>query len=140
MKRNKRWLLLVLAVFLTGDLRLVAEEKPTPIPTLGPYDEFTGPCHNDPRITGSGFSFKGRAGYLGGSLNTLKIWMVGTHRILGVPGYAPIPENLAAILRDDLGAQVYGEFTVCPYTPYKKGVMQYVCVDSVKITKVVKGQ
>lgn len=31
---------------------------------------------------------------------------------------------------------VFGTFTVCPFTSSKPGVMQFVCVDSVRDTRV----
>ncbi len=131
----------LLLIFLSGmSIRqtLLADQM-TATPTVDPYMDFKGPCHDDPRIVGKSFTFKGRASYLNGNLTSLKIWMIGTHRIVGVRDGCPIPENLSIILKDDLNVEVYGTFTVYPITPFKKGVMQFVCVDTVKITKVIKG-
>lgn len=112
----------------------------TPTPTIDLWTVYKGPVKTDPRIVGKAFTFRGRAGYRNGNVTSLKIWIIGTHRLLGVLSDGCIPDNLAVILRNDLNAQVYGIFTVYPFTPHQDGVMQFVCIDSVKITKVVKGQ
>ncbi len=128
---------ITLLLLCVGLKHPVSADSATATPTVDSYMEFKGPCHSDPRVVGKCFSFRGRARF-GANLTSMKIWMIGTQRVLGVRGEAPTPENLDAIFRDDLGAEVYGIFTVCPCTPYQKGVMQFVCIDSVKITKVVK--
>jgi hypothetical protein len=133
--------LIVLMFFMTIS-GVCADQKSeaSPTPALKLHEEFNGPCKNDPRIVGDSFTFKGRASFRYGNLTSLKIWMVGTQRLLGAMSEATVfPKNLEEIFRKDLDAQVYGMFTVYPLTPYQKGVMQFVCIDSVKITKVIKG-
>jgi hypothetical protein len=133
---NKLLNVSITILLLVGMGSPVFAGNPTPTPTVDPYMDFKGPCHDDPRVIGKCFSFEGRASNWNGN-PTLRIWMIGTHRVLGIREGAPIPGNLTSALKD-FDTEVYGTFTVCPFTPYKKGVMQIICVDSVKITKVVE--
>jgi hypothetical protein len=102
------------------------------------------PCNNINGIIGDCFTFEGRASLFNGN-PSLRIWRIGTKRILGVyeivnetTGEEPcIPENLKKAIDNNFAVEVYGEFTVCPLTKAEPGVMQTVCVDSVKISKVV---
>ena len=66
---------------------------------------------------------------------TVRIWRVGTKRILGVSqqrfsvaGFC----NLPASIHDRLSweSDLFAHFVVCPFTPEEPGVMQLVCVDS----------
>lgn len=59
---------------------------------------------------------------------SLRIWRIGTKRILGVlPSEDPI---VPAAIRKRLafGVEFYGNFEVCPFTARKPGWMQMVCV------------
>jgi hypothetical protein len=63
----------------------------------------------------------------------MRIWRVGTDRILGVVPAEDeiIPKGLRKAL--DEGGQwpeVFGDFEVCPFTKEKPGEMQMVCVES----------
>ena len=107
-------------------------------------EDLKKPCNNLNGIIGDCFTFEGRPSLFNGN-PSLRIWRIGTKRILGVheiinetTGEEPcIPENLKKAINDNFSIEVYGEFTVCPLTKAEPGVMQMVCVDSVKITKVV---
>ncbi len=82
-------------------------------------DNFVGPC----------YQVKGRLSYANGTPST-RIWIVGTHRILGVPGEdSQLPPNVKSLLKgfDD---QVFANFTVCPLTKDRKGEMRMVIVKS----------
>jgi hypothetical protein len=66
---------------------------------------------------------------------SVRIWRIGTHRILGVSegrfalaGFC----NLPRWLRDTLDARkaIIADFQVCPFTRSEAGVMQLVCVDT----------
>ncbi len=102
------------------------------------------PCNNLEGIVSGCFTFKGRASLYNGN-PSLRIWRIGTKRILGVhetfnetTGEEPcIPENFKKAINNNFSVEVYGKFTVCPLTKSEPGVMQEVCVDSVEITKVV---
>jgi hypothetical protein len=65
----------------------------------------------------------------------LWLWPVGTKRMLGVTA-GPIlddadepirPPNLKFNPGDE---SIYGDFEVCPFTPERKGQMQFVCIES----------
>ena len=66
----------------------------------------------------------------------VRLWKVGTKRILGVwelaepndPGPCPLPPYLATLVIDD--KVVYADFMVRPVSRAKPGVMQQVCVAS----------
>lgn len=100
-------------------------------------DDCLVPCKADKRVAGECFTIRGRASYWNGN-PSLRIWIIGTKRLLGVNEkpyeYACVPENLRKAFVN-LDSEVYGEFTVCPFTSCKSGVMQIVCIDSVKISK-----
>jgi hypothetical protein len=64
----------------------------------------------------------------------LEIWVVGTHKLLGVTGPCALPPLLDRLIgiEDKL---VYADFVVRPLTPERPGSMRMVCVASA--TKVV---
>ncbi len=71
---------------------------------------------------------------------TVRIWRVGTSRMLGVSeqrfsveGYYNLPASVRRRLSWD--SDLFGDFVVCPFTHEAPGVMRLVCVDSA--TKVV---
>jgi len=75
----------------------------------------------------------GRLGVYNGGL---RIWKVGTHRMLGV--WYEVPKEVTDIL-DEHGWDnvfIYGDITVCPLTMEKPGEMQMVCVEAFKKTAV----
>jgi len=66
---------------------------------------------------------------------TVRIWKVGTKRMLGISegrfkieGYENLSPDITARLTWD--SDLYGNFVVCPFTREVPGVMQLVCVDS----------
>ena len=67
----------------------------------------------------------------------MRIWRVGTKRILGVVdgGWHDLddrddfPSELRRLIPDDpFDTNVYGNYTVCPLTRERPGWMQLVCV------------
>ena len=87
-------------------------------------------------MIGACYVVHGRATF-GPGTPALRIWPIGTHRMLGVTA-GPIaddadnpiaPENM---LIDPKVQGVFGDFEVCPFTPEQKGHMQMVCVESAK--------
>jgi hypothetical protein len=70
---------------------------------------------------------------------TFRIWVVGTHRLLGVQEieYGDDPERPLAP-EDVLGMvgfmehEIYADFDVCPLSVEKPGAMQMVCVAAAK--------
>ncbi len=67
------------------------------------------------------------------------IWPVGTRRLLAVAGDSEenlyMPQSLRSQLPENF---VFGYFTVCPITPFRKGERQVVCVQSATHTVVRK--
>jgi len=65
---------------------------------------------------------------------TVRIWVVGTKRILGVSDRdctvdgCSVPTDVASKLSWD--TDLFGNFVVCPFTHDEPSVMRFVCVDS----------
>lgn len=93
-------------------------------------------CRASPQRTGDCFTVHGRMTSCTGVPN-LRIWIVGTRRVLGVTDAAGnpagdhiVPPKLDQSLSADgpCGKAAYGDFTVCPLTPDRPGVMRRVCL------------
>jgi hypothetical protein len=89
-------------------------------------------CRTHPDLVGPCFHVRGRAALYNGN-PTVRIWKVGTRRLLGVsdrrcqaPDCEPLPAALRALLSWD--HPVFGDFELCPFTRARPGVMQFVCV------------
>jgi hypothetical protein len=89
--------------------------------------EAEAPCKTDPDIVAACFSVHGRLSAWNGT-PTMRIWRVGTKRILGVQD-GPMPSILDEKMNWDIEA--WGNFEVCPFTHERAGVMQNVCVEKV---------
>ena len=88
-------------------------------------------CASNPQRVGACFSVYGRLSAYNGN-PSLRIWPLGTHRLLGViPDEEPraIPSGIRQSV--GFGREVWGDFQVCPFTMAKAGHMQFVCVESV---------
>ncbi len=92
------------------------------------------PCKDHPDLVGPCFTVRGRMNFWNGS-PSVRIWKVGTKRILGVrdqgkggPGYSMLPDAVLAQLSWD--TDLFADFTVCPLGADVPGAMQIVCVDS----------
>jgi hypothetical protein len=83
-------------------------------------------CKTDPDIIGACFKIHGRLSMWNGT-PTMRIWRVGSNRILGTRD-EPLPANLAKEI--DWDTEAWGDFEVCPYTKDRPGVMQTVCIES----------
>ncbi len=66
---------------------------------------------------------------------SVRIWRVGTRRILGVSeqrfaveGYCNLPAAIASRLSWD--SDLFADLVVCPFTHERPGVMQLLCVDA----------
>ena len=82
-------------------------------------DKFVGPCYH----------VRGRLSYYNGTPST-RIWIVGTHRVLGIPSEdQELPPNVKSLLKsfDD---QIFADFTVCPLMKERAGTMGMVFVKS----------
>lgn len=86
-------------------------------------------CRGNPDVVGKCFSLHG-AMSIGNGTPGVRIWHVGTKRILGVlPSEDEImPTEIRKHLT--LGVTIYADFEVCPFTTQKPGWMQMVCVQS----------
>ena len=98
-------------------------------------DEVAGQCKNNTHLVGQCFRLHGRAFFSNGT-PSLRIWHVGTNRILGVTDrpQADDAENpiAPANLLNALGGFdhfVFGDFEACPFTPKRQGHMQMICVE-----------
>ena len=95
----------------------------------------TNSCKAHPQLSGSCFEIRGRMTVYNGS-PSIRIWPVGTKRLLGVSegrfyitkGYGNLPEELFEQL--SLENAMYADFTICPFTDDEPGVMRLVCVES----------
>ena len=96
-----------------------------------PIDMVMG-CKSNPQLVGTCFVVRGRLSAYNGN-PTFRIFRAGTSRILGVVP-SEDPRSLPAELRGVASFEhdVFGTFTVCPFTPSKPGVMQFVCVEAVR--------
>jgi hypothetical protein len=93
------------------------------------------PCRENPHLVGPCLKIRGVLSPANGS-PSLRIWRVGTKRILGVEeqserlaGHCALPQYLRDTI--DLGhKEIIADFVVCPLTPSQPGMMQMVCVDT----------
>jgi hypothetical protein len=91
-------------------------------------------CKGNPKVIGACYFVHGRVN-LGADTVRLRLWRVGTKRILGVAagpstddaGDPIFPQNLRFESEDET---IYGDFEVCPFTREREGAMQFVCIES----------
>ncbi len=91
-------------------------------------------CKGNPKLVAACYLVHGRLS-LGADTVTLRLWPVGTKRILGVTGGPILDDSVDPIYPSTLklpseAEDIYGDFTVCPFTPERKGAMQLVCIES----------
>ena len=119
--------LFVLAVALVAvDIAATAAQRPSR-------------CRSDPELVERCRIVRGRLSVANGT-PALRIWIVGTRRILGVSGWGMgeterelLPGNVWTALGDrPLDRDVFGDFEVCPFTRQRLGWMQMVCVASAR--------
>ena len=92
-------------------------------------------CKGNPKVISACYVVHGRATF-GPGTPALRIWPIGTKRMLGVTA-GPIaddaddpivPKKVARLFTGD--TNVYGDFEVCPFAAERKGFMRMVCVES----------
>ena len=98
------------------------------------YSEGKLKCKGNPKVVGACYLVHGR---LTPGVDTieLRLWPIGTNRMLGVSDGPAIndaenpiyPKNLVFPHSDET---IYGDFEVCPYTRERRGAMQFVCIES----------
>lgn len=92
-------------------------------------------CKSNRKVVGKCFTIRGRLNYWNGTPST-RIWIIGTHRVLGLPGEdSDLPSTVKEHLRD-FNDEIYANFEVCPFEKYRKGEMQMVCVKSASNVRV----
>jgi len=97
-------------------------------------EEPAPPCKGAPAVVDACFTVQGRLGVYNGI--PIRIWVVGTHRMLGVRdasggGVTVRPEIQTLLSRGEPGATiVYGDYEVCPLSKPHPGWMQFVCIES----------
>ena len=86
-----------------------------------------GPC----------FTVHGRLSLYNGN-PSVRIWIIGTKRLLGVVDYENSRETEHPVLPGKISealrwhSNVFGDFVVCPVSRYKRGWMQFVYVKSAR--------
>ena len=93
---------------------------------LGATPEPECSCANSNPVVGPAFTVRGRLSCWNGA-PTLRIWIVGTNRILGVRGTSKVPDNVEP---GNFDTEVWGDFVVYPLTKERPGVMQFVCIET----------
>ena len=87
---------------------------------------------------GKCFAVRGRVTACNG-VPTVRIWIVGTQRILGVADgrgnpagehVLPVPLEQTLLEATPCSKAAFADLTVCPLSPVRPGVMQRVCVVS----------
>ncbi len=93
-------------------------------PALAARAKFAGPC----------FTVHGRLVQSNGDPD-LRLWRVGTRRVLGVFDCAgndenphALPANVRKLAGDYVETPVFGDYRVCPFTRPRPGWMQMVCI------------
>ncbi|MDR3416209.1 MAG: hypothetical protein P4L83_08485 [Nevskia sp.] len=84
-------------------------------------------CKANPEVVAACFEVHGRLSAWNGA-PAFRIWPAGTQRMLGIHN-----SELPAALRSrmtDFDTELWGTFTVCPFTPERAGHMRMVCVES----------
>ena len=109
------YLVVVLALFSSSAL---AQQPETPR------------CKGNSAVVGECFVVHGRLSVWNGN-PSLRIWPIGTKRMLGVSDSFKLPEEMETRMGhfDD---EVYADFEVCPLRKEKPRTMQDVCVESAK--------
>jgi len=98
--------------------------------------ECSRPCREHPQLVAPCFTARGGMNFANGA-PSVRIWLVGTMRILGVsegkyydPKYCNLPSDILAKLSWD--TDLFGDFVLCPFERSQPGLMQLVCVDGGK--------
>ncbi|MEX1132118.1 MAG: hypothetical protein WEC15_02740 [Flavobacteriales bacterium] len=78
----------------------------------------------------STFTFRGRMSAWNGN-PTFRIWRVGTNRMLGIRGICAQSLELGEYT-PYFGLELWADFAVSALTQQQPGVMQFVCIGSIK--------
>jgi hypothetical protein len=103
-------------------------------------------CQGSPSLVAPCFTVHGRLSIYEGGWN-LRIWPVGSHRLLAVVDGADVYDDQTIVLprsieapleKFSLGVRIFADYRVCPLTKAKPGAMQHVCVIRASHMHVVK--
>ena len=91
-------------------------------------------CKGNPKVVDACYTVHGRLN-LGADTVRVRLWSVGTKRMLGIAGGPLIndaedPIYPASLKFTSDTEAIYGDFEVCPFTHEKPGAMQLVCIES----------
>jgi hypothetical protein len=93
-------------------------------------------CRRSPLVIGKCFTVHARLSVYNGA-PALRLWKIGTHRMLGVSeqrfslaGYRNIPIDIESQI--DQSTAIFGDFLVCPFTRPVPGEMRMICIESGK--------
>lgn len=75
------------------------------------------------------FTIHGRL-FVSNGTPSVRVWIVGTKRILGAQPVEQLPPNVRRYLQ--FGTNIYADFLVCPLEPDRAGWMRSVEIRSVK--------
>jgi hypothetical protein len=104
-----------------------------------------------PENASSCYWTRGRLGVYNGN-PSFRVWRIGTTKIVGIhsgpgaqrrdpedgehPEFPPNVERLMDRVVD--GHRIFADFEICPFTPERKGEMQFGCIESAKNVVVEK--
>ena len=113
-----------IAAFLATTISLSASASQT-WPTVRDLTR----CRGNNDVVAACYPVHGRM-FLANGSPSLRIWPVGTSRLLGV--MPSEQEIIPSKIREQLafGVRVYADFQVCPFTQQEPGQMQFICVES----------
>ncbi len=99
-------------------------------PALIPADSV---CTSTAAFTGPCTTIRGRVTLANGAF-PVKIWPVGTRRLLGVDiSRCELPKNIQRLVEEE--KDVYGDLEIRPLTASEPGVMKMVCLASAVNTR-----
>jgi hypothetical protein len=93
------------------------------------------PCRSDARLVGACFAVHGRITVRANMRPYL--WPLGSRRLIGIAspdGAIVMPAEIEQVFATPAGFDkaVFGDFTVCPFTRQRPGIMQLACIEAVK--------
>jgi hypothetical protein len=116
---------------------LVCEPGPVTARNRAPEE----PCKGNRNQVADCFTTHGRMTTYNGS-PTLRIWRIGTNRLLGISEAHPRVRRLPRNLEDkvDWGVEIFADFEVCPFAKVRDNAMQMVCVENASNLAIVNPQ
>ena len=94
----------------------------------------------NPKLVGQCFVVHGRLTLANGN-PSVRIWQVGTKHMLGaldsngndIDDIDKFPRQIRPLIpKDPWQMEIFGDYTVCPFTHERAGWMQFVCIASAR--------